>query len=67
TWAVAKPVGDNYAVVLTAANSSAVTAMQRVFVDQDNATSAAISVIATTALPASQFFKFYYQVISFLP
>jgi hypothetical protein len=64
TWANPKP-SENYSVVLTAASSGAVTAMQRVFVDQDNATDTDIWIVATTALPASQFFKFYYQVVCY--
>jgi hypothetical protein len=67
TWTSAKPSSDNYAVVITAANSNAVTAMQRIFMDQDNATDTTISAVAVTALPASQFYKFYYQVISYTP
>lgn len=66
TWASAKP-SDAYAVVLTAASSGSVVAMQRLFVDQDNATSTSIDVVASTALPASNFYKLYYHVIQYVP
>lgn len=64
TWSTPKP-SENYSVVLTAASASAVTALQRVYADQDNATNAAITVVASTALPASSNIRIYYQVISF--
>jgi hypothetical protein len=64
TWSTAKP-SDAYSVILTAASASGLTALQRVYVDQDNATDAAIAIIATTALPASANIRLYYQVISF--
>jgi hypothetical protein len=64
TWSSPKP-SDNYAVVLTAASATAVTGLQRLYMDQDNVTAASIDAIATTALGASAVHRFYYQVISF--
>jgi hypothetical protein len=64
TWATAKP-SSLYAVVLTAASSNSVVAMQRLYVDQTGATATAVNVVATTALGASAFYKFYYHVIQY--
>jgi hypothetical protein len=64
SWSVPKP-SENYAVVLTAASATAVTAFQRLYMDQDNVADASIDAIATAALTASAVHRFYYQVISF--
>jgi hypothetical protein len=63
-WSSPKP-SENYAVVLTAASATAVTGLQRFYMDQDNGTDTLIDAIATTALTASALHRIYYQVISF--
>lgn len=64
TWKTAKP-SDHYTVVLTAASENSVAALQRIYVDQDNATGTTVDIVAIAALPAEDFFKFYVHVLQY--
>jgi hypothetical protein len=64
TWANAKPNTD-YAVVLTAANANAVTAMSRVYVNQAGLSNSTAEINAGTALTASTQYKFFYTVVCY--
>jgi len=64
-WGSTKP-SSGYALVLTAANAAAVTAMGRIFVDISSAQTASVaSINAATALTASTTYTFVYHVINY--
>jgi hypothetical protein len=62
-WPFAKP--SDYAVVLTAANAAAVTAMSRLYVDQAAQTLGGTALTATVALAASTTYQFSFSALCY--